>query len=75
MCHTTTYTCPICARTSTRPPTLCEAAEEWGCVCKAPHEQRTVRATCSDKCRGVEEEVRGKEELWRVLEEEGMNRN
>jgi len=58
MCILTTYTCPLCARSSTRPPTLCPDAELWGRACKPPYEERVVKATCSDECREKEAEVR-----------------
>jgi len=58
MCILTTYTCPLCARSSTRPPTLCPDAELWGRACKLPYEERVVKATCSDECREKEDEVR-----------------
>lgn len=58
MCIQITRKCPMCLHTSTRPATLCVDAEIWGRACKPPHDEEEVEATCSDKCRDKEAEVR-----------------
>ncbi|KAF2130599.1 hypothetical protein P153DRAFT_221469 [Dothidotthia symphoricarpi CBS 119687] len=63
MCTITTYSCTICTKQSTRPPTLCDEAEVWGRACKpdSPNNiHREVASTCSRKCREQEGEIRAR---------------